>query len=487
MAQHEERIWYAALKAKDARFDGHFFVGVSSTGIYCRPICRAKLPKPENCTFYTTAAAAEQAGFRPCLLCRPERAPGTAPVDATLALVHRAKVLLEENCGSGVSVEAIAEQLGCTDRHMRRVFSAAYNVTPVQYLQTCRLLLAKSLLTDTDLSVIDVAMAAGFGSLRRFNDLFKTRYRMAPTAFRRQSPTTKSRDNAIVLALGYRPPYQWRQMLDFLAQRAIAGVETVIDGAYVRTVHLVSAEKGHVFGWVRVGHRPESNVLTVTVDGALLPVLTQVLTRIRHLFDLFCDPDAVYEVLAAMNTISPNLCTPGTRLPGCFDPFEMAVRAVLGQQITVKAARTLAARLVSAHGTPVATGIEGLTHAFPSPQQVIALDGPIDGHLGPLGITGARARTILELAQAMVWEKINFNFGAEPHTELKKLMAIPGIGPWTAQYIAMRAMGWPDAFPDTDFGVKKALAPRTAKEISALAETWRPWRSYATVNLWNSL
>ncbi|MBJ6800570.1 AlkA N-terminal domain-containing protein [Geomonas propionica] len=487
MAQHEERIWYAALKAKDARFDGHFFVGVSSTGIYCRPICRAKLPKPENCTFYTTAAAAEQAGFRPCLLCRPERAPGTAPVDATLALVHRAKVLLEENCGSGVSIEAIADQLGCTDRHMRRVFSAAYNVTPVQYLQTCRLLLAKNLLTDTDLSVIDVAMAAGFGSLRRFNDLFKTRYRMAPTALRRQSPTTKSRDNAIVLALGYRPPYQWRQMLDFLAQRAIPGVETVIDGAYLRTVHLVSAEKRHVFGWVRVGHRPESNVLTVTVDGALLPVLTQLLARIRHLFDLFCDPDAVYEVLAAMNTVGLNLCTPGTRLPGCFDPFEMAVRAVLGQQITVKAARTLAARLVLAQGTPVATGIEGLTHAFPSPQQIIALAGPIDGHLGPLGITGARARTILELAQAMVREEINFNFGAEPQTELKKLMAIPGIGPWTAQYIAMRAMGWPDAFPDTDFGVKKALAPRTAKEISALAETWRPWRSYATVNLWNSL
>ncbi|MBJ6752403.1 AlkA N-terminal domain-containing protein [Geomonas anaerohicana] len=487
MSRDEERIWYAALKAKDARFDGHFFVGVSSTGIYCRPICRAKLPKPENCTFYTTAAAAEQAGFRPCLLCRPERAPGTAPVDAGMALVQRAKVLLEENCGSGLSIEQIADHLGCTDRHMRRVFSATYHVTPVQYLQTCRLLLAKSLLTDTDLSVIDVAMAAGFGSLRRFNDLFKSKYRLAPTALRRQSPRTQSRDNAIVLALGYRPPYQWRQMLDFLAQRAIPGVEAVTDGAYLRTVDLVSAEKGHVYGWVRVGHRPEHNVLTVTVDPALLPVLTQVLNRIRHLFDLFCDPHAVFEVLAGMNAIRPGLCTLGTRLPGCFDPFEMAVRAVLGQQITVKAARTLAARLVAAHGTPVATGIEGLTHAFPSPEQIIALDGPVDGHLGPLGITGARARTILELARALVREGIRLNFAAEPERELKQLLDVPGIGPWTAQYIAMRAIGWPDAFPDTDFGVKKALAPRTAKEISALAATWRPWRSYATVNLWNSL
>lgn len=487
MSKDEERIWYAALKAKDARFDGHFLVGVSSTGIYCRPICRAKLPKAENCTFYTTAAAAEKAGFRPCLLCRPELAPGTAPVDAGIALAHRAKGLLEENCRSGLSIEQLAGHLGCTDRHMRRVFSAAYNVTPVQYLQTCRLLLAKNLLTDTDLPVIDVAMATGFGSLRRFNDLFKKKYRLAPTALRRQSPEVKNRNNTIVLALGYRPPYQWRQMLDFLALRAIPGVETIIAGEYLRTVNLVTEEKRRVHGVVRVGHRPQGNVLTVTVDCALLPVLTHLLARVRHLFDLFCDPHAVYEVLAAMNGIRPELCTPGTRLPGCFDAFEMAVRAVLGQQITVKGARTLAARLVEAYGTPIETGIEGLSHAFPSPEDIAALDGPIDEHLGPLGITGARARTILALARALALGEINFNFRAELETEIKKLMAIPGIGPWTAQYIAMRAMGWPDAFPHTDFGVKKALAPRTANEILALAESWRPWRSYATVNLWNSL
>lgn len=487
MFKDEERVWYAALKAKDARFDGRFFVGVSSTRIYCRPICRAKLPKAENCTFYATAATAEKAGFRPCLLCRPERAPGTALVDATASLVLRAARLLEENCGSGQSIEELARHLGCTGRHLRRAFTAEYKVSPLQYLQTCRLLLAKNLLTDTDLSVIEVAMAAGFGSVRRFNDLFKKQYRLAPTALRRQPASAKRQNNNITLSLGYRPPYQWQQILDFLALRAIPGVETIRNGEYLRTVNLVTGEQRHVYGSVRVGHRPQDNVLTVTVDSALLPVLTHLLSRIRHLFDVYCDPYTVYEVLASMNTIRPDLCTPGTRLPGCFDTFEMAVRAVLGQQITVKAARTLAARFVEAYGAPIQTEIEGLTHAFPSPEDIIALDGPIDKHFGPLGIIKTRARTILELARALVHNDINFNFCAQPEIEMKKLMAIPGIGPWTAQYIAMRAMGWPDAFPDTDYGVKKALALNTSKEILALADAWRPWRSYATVNLWNSL
>jgi AraC family transcriptional regulator of adaptative response / DNA-3-methyladenine glycosylase II len=487
LLEGKDSAWYAAFKAKDTRFDGRFFVGVSSTGIYCRPVCRAKLPKAENCTFYATAAAAEQAGFRPCLSCRPELAPGNAPVDATSSLARRTARLLEESCGSEQSIGELASRLGCTDRHLRRAFTAEYNVSPVQYLQTCRLLLAKSLLTDTNLSVIEVAMVAGFGSLRRFNDLFKKQYRLAPTALRRQAAGAKGQDSNINLALGYRPSYQWQQMLDFLALRAIPGVETIRDGEYLRTVHFENEEQQPVYGWVRVGHRPQKSVLTVTMDAALLPVLPQVLARIRHLFDLYCDPDAVYEILASMNNIRPGLCVPGTRLPGSFDPFEMAVRAVLGQQITVKGACTLAARLVKTYGVPIQTGIEGLTHAFPSPKDIIALDGPIDNHLGPLGITGIRANTILELAQALVQGNIDFDFCAQPEIEVQKLMTVPGIGPWTAQYIAMRAMGWPDAFPHTDYGVKKALAPRTPKEILDLAEEWRPWRSYATINLWNSL
>lgn len=291
----------------------------------------------------------------------------------------------------------------------------------------------------------------------------------------------------ITFELSYRPPYQWQQMLSFLALRAVPGVEGVVDGEYLRTVSLATREKRQVHGWVRVSFRPQCQVLALAVSPALLPVLPHLLARIRHLFDLHCEPHAVYETLAIMNTIRADLCTLGTRVPGCFDAFEMAVRAVLGQQITVKAARTLAARLVDAYGIPIQTGVECLTHVFPSPETIIALDGPIENHLGPLGITRARARTILRLAEAVVHKDINLSFGAEPEIEVKKLMVIPGIGSWTAQYIAMRALGWLDAFPHMDYGVKKALAPRTPKEILALAESWRPWRSYATVNLWNSL
>ncbi len=479
--------WYAALKARDARFDGRFFVGVSSTGIYCRPVCRAKLPKPENCTFYATAAAAEQAGFRPCLLCRPELAPGASAMDATASLARRAARLLEDECGSGQNLRELAGRLGCTDRHLRRAFAAELCVSPVQYLQTCRLLLAKSLLTDTDLSVLDVAMAAGFGSLRRFNALFQKQYRLSPTGLRRQATAPGGQEGGVTVALGYRPPYQWEQMLGFLAGRAIPGVEAVRQGAYFRTARFAMGERGHAAGWLRVENRAEQNALAVTVDEALLPVLPQVLARVRHLFDLYCDPDAIYAALEPMNEIRPGLCVRGLRVPGCFDPFEMAVRAVLGQQITVKAARTLAARLVERYGTPVETGVEGLSRLFPTAGEVLALEGPMESHLGPLGIIAARARTIGALAKAFAEGQVRFDFCAQPETEMKKLLAIPGIGPWTARYMAMRGMGWPDVFLETDAGVQKALAPRAAKEMLALAEAWRPWRSYATVSLWNAL
>jgi AraC family transcriptional regulator of adaptative response / DNA-3-methyladenine glycosylase II len=477
---------YAALKAKDARFDGRFFVGVSSTGIYCRPVCRAKLPKAENCAFYQTAAEAEQAGYRPCLLCRPELAPGASVTDAASNLVYRATRVLEENCNSGQSLKEIVERLGCTDRHLRRVFTAAYNVSPVQYLQTCRLLLAKNLLTDTDLSVLDIAMTAGFGSLRRFNDLFKKRYKLSPTVLRKQA-SQKKRNDGIALALSYRPPYQWEKMLNFLAGRAIIGAEAVRNGEYMRTVRMVSAKGKHIYGWVRVGHNPQKNALSVTMSETLLSVLPQVLARIRHLFDLYCEPDAVYETLRAMNEIHPGLCVLGTRVPGSFNVFEMAVRAVLGQQISVKAASTLAARIVDVYGTPFQTGIEGLSRIFPIPEDILALDGDIENRFGALGIVAARSRTIYELARALTQKEINFDLCADPEEEIKKLTAIRGIGSWTAQYIAMRAMEWPDAFLETDAGVKKALEPYTSRQLLEMAEAWRPWRSYATVNLWNSL
>ena len=481
---------YAAFKAKDARFDGRFFVGISSTGIYCRPVCRARQPKAENCTFYATAAEAEGAGYRPCLLCRPEQAPGSSVTDATANLVYRAARALEDHCGNGQGLAEIAERLGCSDRHLRRAFAAEYHVSPIQYLQTCRLLLAKNLLTDTDLSVLDVAMAAGFGSLRRFNDLFKKQYRLSPTALRKSASVERRHDGDVTLALGYRPPYRWQEMLDFLAARAIVGVEAVRGGAYMRTVRMAAPGGGCAHGWIRVRHLPARSALSVTVSEKLLPALPQVLARVRHLFDLHCTPDEVYEKLSVMNEIRPGLCVLGARVPGCFDAFEMAVRAVLGQQITVKAAGTLAARVVAAFGKPVQTGIEGLSHVFPSPEDLSALVGPIESHLGPLGVIAARSRTIQELARAFQRGEIDFDlFGlcARPEEEIEKLKAIRGIGSWTAQYIAMRAMEWPDAFLETDAGVKKALGSRPPKELLEMAEAWRPWRSYATVNLWNAL
>ncbi|MDR1954973.1 MAG: helix-turn-helix domain-containing protein [Candidatus Methanoplasma sp.] len=478
---------YAAFKAKDARFDGRFFVGVSSTRIYCRPICKAKRAKIENCLFFPTAAEAEQNGYRPCLMCRPELAPGSSMTDAGTDLVYRAARMIEKNCGNRQSLNELAENLGCTDRHLRRVFAAEYNVSPVQYLQTCRLLLAKNLLTDTDLPVSKVAVAAGFGSLRRFNDLFRTQYDLSPTALRDQGMEPGKHNGNVTLALGYRPPYRWKEVLEFLDGRAIAGVEVVRDNEYMRTVRLLTAELKPVYGWVRVGHGREKHTLTVTVSESLLPVLPQVLARVRHMFDLYCDPDAVYEVLSKMNDIRPGLCVPGTRLPGSFNAFEMAVRAVLGQQVTVKAASILAARITAIYGKPVRTGIDGLTHVFPSPEDLLSLEGPIENHFGVLGVIATRSKTIHELAKAFVRREVNFDLNAQPEEEIKKLMAIKGIGSWTAQYIAMRAMEWPDAFLETDAGIKKALYPHTPMELLEMAEEWRPFRSYATINLWNAV
>lgn len=486
--KEKQEACYAAFKSKDPRFDGHFFVGVASTGIYCRPVCRAKLPKPENCSYYTTAAEAEQAGFRPCLQCRPELAPGFAPVDATASLAHRVARHLEENCGDVENLEALAAHLGFSDRHLRRAFVSEYRVTPVQYLQTCRLLLAKNLLTDTKLSVLETAMASGFGSLRRFNDLFKKQYRLAPTALRRQAANGGGQDGQdIAVTLGYRPPYQWDRLLDFLKMRAIPGVEVVRGGAYYRTVRLTARDQKSVYGWIRVEHYPLKSTLRVTASSSLLSVLPQVLSRVRHLFDLYCDPNAVSEGLSTMNGVQGGLFVPGTRLPGCFDSFELTVRAVLGQQITVKAARTIAGRMAEAYGTLVQTDLDGLTHAFPAAKDILALGEPIAEYLGPLGITSARAKTILALAQAFEEETIDFSVGANPDRELRKLMNISGIGAWTAQYIAMRALGWTDAFPDTDHGIRKVLSPRSGQEILALADHWRPWRGYATIHLWNAL
>lgn len=487
ITKNNKHTLYAAFCANDPRFDGRFFIGVSSTGIYCRPVCHARKPKEENCTFFTSAAEAEQAGYRPCLLCRPEIAPGTSRVDATSSLAKRAARFIEENCGNGENLEELAKILGCTGRHLRRVFETEYHVSPVQYLQTCRLLLAKNLLTDTNLQVMDVALASGFKSLRRFNDAFKEKYHLTPTVLRKQMSKEKRECTDIKVSLGYRPPYLWDEILHFLEQRTIPGVDVVKNGAYYRTVSIQTAKRTFIRGWTAISNNPRKNALEVTLGESLLPVLPQVLGRIKNMFDLYCDPEAISKTLQSMNELNNKVFVKGIRLPGCFDPFEMSVRAILGQQITVKAASTLAGRIVSTLGEKLETPVKELTHTFPRPERIVELDGTIGDHLGPLGVIRSRAEAILSLAQAIMKNEICFDQCIDPAEEIRKLQTIKGIGSRTANYIAMRTMAWPDAFLETDIGIKHALPECSPKELRALSEQWRPWRSYATISLWNSL
>ncbi|MDR3569959.1 MAG: AlkA N-terminal domain-containing protein [Syntrophobacteraceae bacterium] len=482
----DPKACYAAMRAHDARFDGRFFCGVSSTGIYCRPICRVRVPREENCTFFVSAAAAEAAGYRPCLRCRPEPAPGLAPVDAMTRLAGSVAWQVEEGGMGSRSLKDLAARVGISERHLRRVFQAQFGVPPVRYLQTYRLLLAKNLLSDTRLSVTDVAMAAGFGSIRRFNHLFWTRYHLAPSKMRKQIGGSVQNCDAVTLSLSYRPPYAWGSIISFLCARALPGVESVCGGVYRRAVALKKGETVYR-GWISVADRPERSGLCVTLATSLLPVLSQVLTRVRVLFDLNCDPEKVREKLAGMDELLPGVYVAGIRAPGCFDPFEISVRAILGQQITVKAATTLSMRLAHLLGDKVDTPFEELRYAFFGPERILALAGPIENHLGPVGINGGKARSIFGLAQALTAGAITLSHGANPEETMDSLGRLRGFGPWTVHYIALRALGWPDAFPHTDFGVRKALAERSCGEILELSKKWSPWRSYATVLLWNFL
>jgi len=357
----------------------------------------------------------------------------------------------------------------------------------VQYLQTRRLLLAKNLLTDTKLPITDVAFTAGFGSLRRFNDLFKDSYKLTPTALRKNKETADpSTNQSITLRLGYRPPYNWEQLLSFLDLRAIAGVESVENNTYRRTVSIRHAAST-ICGWFSVENDSRKNMLLLTISPSLIPVISKLLTRIRVLFDLDCEPFEIYDRLSVMNEHIAGVCVPGTRLIGCFDPFEMSVRAVLGQQITLKAARTLAIRMTSAFGEKITTPYEDLTHIFPDSKTICNLNSPIEDQLGPIGITTTRARSILALAQAIENGVLTLSQYANVQKEITHLLTLPGIGPWTAGYIAMRTLSWPDIFLHTDYGVKKALHGMSQEKILSISESWRPWRSYATMNLWYSL
>ncbi|MEO7741495.1 MAG: AlkA N-terminal domain-containing protein [Usitatibacter sp.] len=491
---------YRALRSHDSRFDGRFFVGVSTTRIYCRPVCTARTPNRVNCRFFPSAAAAETQGFRPCLRCRPELAPGYAVVDANRRLAQSAAGMIEDGRLGDARLPELALALGVTDRHLRRVFQQEFGVAPVEYAQTQRLLLAKRLLTDTDMAVLDVAMASGFASLRRFNDLFHTRYRLSPGELRRSRTRAGPADH-LQFDLAFRPPYDWEAMLGFLAKRAITGVEAVDARQYRRTLRLgpgprrgESARAGadsaraggdgaspggeDVVGWIQVALAPRRPALRVTMSTSLATAVPGVLARVKSLFDLGCRPD---EIAAALGPLAA--ARPGLRLPGAVDGFEVAVRAILGQQVTVKAATTVAARFAKAFGDPFETRHPGLDTLFPTPATVATLT---EDAVARLGIIASRARAIVAIARAVESGALHLAPSADVDATLAALTELPGVGPWTAQYIAMRALAWPDAFPHPDVAALKAMK-LTGKRALDAAEAWRPWRSYALIHLWKSL
>jgi AraC family transcriptional regulator of adaptative response / DNA-3-methyladenine glycosylase II len=474
--------YYNALTSRDPRFDGVFFVGVTSTGIYCRPICPVKTPKEANCRFFDSAHAAEKASFRPCLRCRPELAPGHAPVDDAHRIAHLIVQRIEEGLISGsAKLEDIAAQLQLSSRQIRRIAHKEMGVSPVELMQSRRLLLAKQLLTETSLPITEVAFASGFSSLRRFNDTFSARYRMPPTRLRKKilgGEEGLASSETSTVQLVYRPPYDWTGILAFLRSRTVKETEWVTGDSYYRTVRL-----GKTQGWIHVRHQPAKRALLVQFTHSLTPVLPALLGRLRNLFDLSARPDLIAAQLRKdkflKNIVTKN---PGLRVPGAFDGFEMAVRAILGQQITVKAATTLSCRFNEAFGEKIKTPFPELTRLSPTLERIA--EASVDD-IARLGIISARAKSIIALAQAHLAGKLSLEAGTNPVYAIAQLTALPGIGPWTAHYIAMRALRWPDAFPKEDIAVRRNLGDVTAKRAQEMSQSWRPWRSYAVLHIWN--
>ena len=466
---------FRAVRARDRRFDGRFFVAITSTHIYCRPICPARPAKRANMRFYSSAAAAEGSGFRPCLRCRPERAPGLAPVDAVSRLVGAAVAGIEEHALSSAGVGQLAASLGVSDRHLRRVTEAELGVSPIELAQTQRLLLAKRLLGDTRLSQTEIAFASGFGSVRRFNALFKSRYGLSPRAMR----GTASPAEGLHCQLEFRPPFAWSRLLDYLGRRAIPGVEMADATHYRRTVAI-----DHHQGWIAVSQGKKENALNVEISPSLTPVIGAVIARVKRLFDLAAVPDAVSALLSKDPLLAKVVRSiPGLRVAGAFDGFELAVRAVLGQQVSVKGATTLAGRWAQAFGAPIATPYPELNRLTPDAQRMLSVT--VD-EIAALGIVGARARCLSALAKAVLDKQVVLAFAPNVEDQIESLMRLPGIGPWTAHYIAMRALHWPDAFPSGDLMLMRA-ANASQKELQELSQAWRPWRAYATHYLWQSL
>jgi AraC family transcriptional regulator, regulatory protein of adaptative response / DNA-3-methyladenine glycosylase II len=500
---------YQALKAHDARFDGRFFVAVSSTRIYCRPVCRVKIPKFENCRFFDLAALAESQGYRPCMRCRPELAPRSLPwstQDASRTLALQAARWLDEPLAwqdDSPTIAKLAAHLGVSDRHVRRLFEAQFGVSPLQYLQTRRLLTAKQLLTDTNMPTAHVALASGFASVRRFSDAFVTHYRLNPSALRKSARAPARNSTAAIdgqscsVKLSYRPPYDSRWMLEFFQRRQLNTTEFIANLAGNTSASWTFSHQSETklhSGWLSVEFLTAEPAVTLKVSDSLRPVLPQVIRRVRALLDLDADPLAINAVLKnSFETESPHQYA-GLRVPGCLNGFELAVRAILGQQVTVAAGRTFTQRVVNRFGSVIETPFPALTRLFPAPDVLAAASGEA---LGQLGIVKQRQAAIVALARAIADKKLYLHPGVNIDTTLAKLRELPGIGDWTAQYIAMRALRWPDAFVAGDVALHKAmglqhqtppLSPaKTAAAALAASQVWRPWRSYAVMRAWTSL
>jgi AraC family transcriptional regulator of adaptative response / DNA-3-methyladenine glycosylase II len=470
-------ICRTARLSRDARFDGKFFTAVRTTRIFCRPVCPARSPKEGNIDYYPSAAAALQAGFRPCLRCRPE-SWGTAAWDGTSTTVSRALRLIHEGAldgeGEDRSVDALAERLGIGSRHLRRLFFQHLGATPVAVAQTQRLLSAKKLIDETTLPLTTIALASRYGSIRRFNAAFQATYGRSPRELRRASKRV-SISGPCTLQLRYRPPYDYDALLHFLAKRAISGVEH-IDGDIYRRTFVLDGEAG----WLEV--QPNgANALTLRVDLAGPSRLLHVVSRVRRIFDLDADPLVINASLKRDPLLAKLIkARPGLRVPGAWDGFELGVRAILGQQVSVAGASTLTARLAAKFGHAVPFQVEGLACTFPTADELIGADLAI-------GIPASRAEAIREFARAVVAQTLVFDGGHDAATFVSRLCAIRGLGPWTAQYIAMRALSDPDAFPAGDLVLLRAAGIKTTAAMERHAERWRPWRAYAAMHLWQGV
>ncbi|WP_263356179.1 AlkA N-terminal domain-containing protein [Acidicapsa ligni] len=481
----ENSVCYRALQSRDARFDGLIYVGVQSTGIYCRPICPARTPKFENCNFYSSAAAAQEAGFRPCLRCRPESAPDLASWRGTSNTVSRALALIAEGAldGAGASVEKLAARLGLGERQLRRLFLQHLGAAPISVAQTRRVLFAKQLIHETQLPMTEVAAAAGFSSLRRFNETFQELYHRPPGALRRKTSASRTgNETGVTLRIQYRPPYDWDSILAFLQARAIPGVELVENGRYLRTVDIDG-----LCGSVEIAHQPKWQSLCATIRFPNVKSLPAIVARVRRLFDVGADIETIDAHLASDQFLAPLVAQrPGLRAPGAWDGFEIAVRAVLGQQINVAAARRLAGQLVALHGKELPMEQRHhpeLIYAFPTPQRLASA-----ASLG-LGMPAARQSSLKAVAEATVADPNLFRPLGSIEETVERLRMIRGIGDWTAQYIALRAIRESDAFPASDIGLLRSAEAIKGEKLTAAhlldrARSWRPWRAYAAQHLW---